>query len=118
MQQYSQFSFSFLLLCKIYKKACRFGNFTYNVESPFWRTVSPGTCKPRSSPVTPDLSLNLSESSMRVPFSHIVCAALCSARVGTNSGDLPATWPLPALPKRFYFSLKDDILEIKRGLEP
>ncbi|MPC96369.1 hypothetical protein E2C01_091626 [Portunus trituberculatus] len=28
---------------------------------------------------------------VRVPFSHIVCATLCSASVGTNSGDLPST---------------------------
>ncbi|MPC27078.1 hypothetical protein E2C01_020232 [Portunus trituberculatus] len=33
---------------------------------------------------------------VRVPFIHFVCATLCSASVGTNSGDLPPTWPLPA----------------------
>ncbi|MPC40034.1 hypothetical protein E2C01_033590 [Portunus trituberculatus] len=31
-----------------------------------------------------------------IPFSHFVCATLCSARVGTNSGDLLPIWPLPA----------------------
>ncbi|MPC18247.1 hypothetical protein E2C01_011127 [Portunus trituberculatus] len=33
---------------------------------------------------------------VRVPFSHFVCATLCSASVGTNSGDLLPTWPLPS----------------------
>ncbi|MPC90548.1 hypothetical protein E2C01_085540 [Portunus trituberculatus] len=52
--------------------------------------------EPCSSPVTSDLSLNLSERSVRVPFSHFVCTTLCSASVGTNSGDLSPKWPLPA----------------------
>ncbi|MPC49001.1 hypothetical protein E2C01_042788 [Portunus trituberculatus] len=30
-------------------------------------------------PMTSDLSLNLSEHSVRVSFSHFVCATLCSA---------------------------------------
>ncbi|MPC08241.1 hypothetical protein E2C01_000818 [Portunus trituberculatus] len=33
---------------------------------------------------------------VRVPFSYFACAILCSASVGTNSGDLSPTWPLPA----------------------
>ncbi|MPC09940.1 hypothetical protein E2C01_002559 [Portunus trituberculatus] len=33
---------------------------------------------------------------MSVPFSHFVCATLCSASMGTNSGNLTPTWPLPA----------------------
>ncbi|MPC42892.1 hypothetical protein E2C01_036523 [Portunus trituberculatus] len=33
---------------------------------------------------------------VRVPFSHFVCATLCSTSMGTNSGDLLPTWPLPA----------------------
>ncbi|MPC34391.1 hypothetical protein E2C01_027778 [Portunus trituberculatus] len=37
----------------------------------------------------------LPECSVRVPFNHFVCATLCSASVGTNSGNLPPTWPLP-----------------------
>ncbi|MPC08428.1 hypothetical protein E2C01_001014 [Portunus trituberculatus] len=38
----------------------------------------------------------LTATHVRVPFSHFVCATLCSASVGTNSGDLLPTWPLPA----------------------
>lgn len=30
------------------------------------------------------------------PFSHFVCPVLCSASMGTNSGNLPPTRPLPA----------------------
>ncbi|MPC23457.1 hypothetical protein E2C01_016506 [Portunus trituberculatus] len=37
-----------------------------------------------------------SPNAVRVPFSHFVGATLCSASVGTNSVDLPPTWPLPA----------------------
>ncbi|MPC48167.1 hypothetical protein E2C01_041935 [Portunus trituberculatus] len=37
----------------------------------------------------------LATTHVRVSFSHFVCATLCSASVGTNSGDLPLTWPLP-----------------------
>ncbi|MPC83083.1 hypothetical protein E2C01_077774 [Portunus trituberculatus] len=33
---------------------------------------------------------------VKVPFSHFVCATLCSASVGTNSGNFPPIWPLPA----------------------
>ncbi|MPC49699.1 hypothetical protein E2C01_043512 [Portunus trituberculatus] len=33
---------------------------------------------------------------LRVPFSHLICVALCSASVGMNSGDLLPTLPLPA----------------------
>ncbi|MPD06736.1 hypothetical protein E2C01_102561 [Portunus trituberculatus] len=29
------------------------------------------------------------------PFSHFVCATLCSTSVRTNPSDLPSTWPLP-----------------------
>ncbi|MPC45028.1 hypothetical protein E2C01_038710 [Portunus trituberculatus] len=47
--------------------------------------------EPRGSPVTSNLSLNLSERSVRVPFSHFVCATLCSVSMGTNSGDLLPT---------------------------
>ncbi|MPC07441.1 hypothetical protein E2C01_000002 [Portunus trituberculatus] len=39
---------------------------------------------------------NHAASRVRVLFSYFCCAALCSASVGTNSGDLPPTWPLPA----------------------
>ncbi|MPD04466.1 hypothetical protein E2C01_100157 [Portunus trituberculatus] len=42
-------------------------------------------------PVMSDLSLNLSECSVRVPFSHFVCATLCFASVRSNFGDLPPT---------------------------
>ncbi|MPC44818.1 hypothetical protein E2C01_038498 [Portunus trituberculatus] len=38
----------------------------------------------------------LPERSVRVPFSHFVCATLGLVSVGTNSGDLPPTWLLPA----------------------
>ncbi|MPC35440.1 hypothetical protein E2C01_028862 [Portunus trituberculatus] len=41
--------------------------------------------------MTSDLSLNLSERSVRVPFSHFVCATLCFASVGTNSASASAT---------------------------
>ncbi|MPC56897.1 hypothetical protein E2C01_050862 [Portunus trituberculatus] len=68
-----------------------FGDLNSNLAVP-WRLHS----EPRCSPVTSDLSLNLSERIVRVPFSHFVCASLCSASMGTNSGDLPPTWPLPA----------------------
>ncbi|MPC22354.1 hypothetical protein E2C01_015366 [Portunus trituberculatus] len=57
---------------------CTLGDFNSNLVVP-WLPHG----EPRSS---------LCES----PFSHFVCAALCSASVGTNSGDLPPTWPLPA----------------------
>ncbi|MPC76888.1 hypothetical protein E2C01_071324 [Portunus trituberculatus] len=30
-----------------------------------------------------------------VPFRYFVCANLCSASMGMNSGNLPPTWPLP-----------------------
>ncbi|MPC59096.1 hypothetical protein E2C01_053111 [Portunus trituberculatus] len=32
---------------------------------------------------------------VRVPFSHFVCATLCSVSVGANSGNLLPTWSLP-----------------------
>ncbi|MPC50322.1 hypothetical protein E2C01_044147 [Portunus trituberculatus] len=46
---------------------------------------SPGGC-----------TANHAASHVSVSFSHFVCATLCSASVGMNSGDLPPTWPLPA----------------------
>ncbi|MPC28258.1 hypothetical protein E2C01_021456 [Portunus trituberculatus] len=70
---------------------CTLGDLNSNLAVP-WQLHG----KPCGSPVTSDLSLNLSEHSVRVPFSHFVCATLCSASVGMNSGDLPPTWPLPA----------------------
>ncbi|MPC15301.1 hypothetical protein E2C01_008089 [Portunus trituberculatus] len=69
---------------------CVLGDLNSNLAVP-WRLHG----KPRGSLVTSDLYLNLSERSVRVPFSHFVHATLCSASVGTNSGDLPPTWPLP-----------------------
>ncbi|MPC13622.1 hypothetical protein E2C01_006362 [Portunus trituberculatus] len=38
----------------------------------------------------------VSPLSVRVLFSHFVCATRCSDSMETNSGDLPPTWPLPA----------------------
>ncbi|MPC86646.1 hypothetical protein E2C01_081481 [Portunus trituberculatus] len=40
-------------------------------------------------------TMRLPERSVKVLFSHFVCASLCSASVGMNSGDLLPTWPLP-----------------------
>ncbi|MPC23790.1 TLC domain-containing protein 2 [Portunus trituberculatus] len=67
------------------------GDLNSSLAVPLWQHG-----EPRGSLVTSDLSLNLPERSVRVPFSHFVCAILCSASAGTNSGDLPSTRPLPA----------------------
>ncbi|MPC22814.1 hypothetical protein E2C01_015841 [Portunus trituberculatus] len=69
---------------------CTLSDLNSNLAIP-WRLHG----KPCGSPVTSDLSLNLSERSVRVPFGHFVCTTLCSASVGTNSGDLLPTRPLP-----------------------
>ncbi|MPC16511.1 hypothetical protein E2C01_009336 [Portunus trituberculatus] len=70
--------------------ACTLGDFNSNLVVP-WRPHD----EPRSSPVTSNLSQNLSECSVRFPFSYFVCATFCSASVRMNSGDLLPTCLLP-----------------------
>ncbi|MPD03786.1 hypothetical protein E2C01_099440 [Portunus trituberculatus] len=48
---------------------CTFGDLNSNLVVPWWPHG-----KPCGSPVMSDLSLNLSECSVRIPFSHFVCA--------------------------------------------
>ncbi|MPC34267.1 hypothetical protein E2C01_027650 [Portunus trituberculatus] len=70
---------------------CMLGDLNSNLAVP-WRPHS----DPCGSLLTSDVSLHPSECSVRVPFNHFVCATLCSANVGMNSGNLPPTWLLPA----------------------
>ncbi|MPC43808.1 hypothetical protein E2C01_037461 [Portunus trituberculatus] len=62
------------------------GNLNSNLAVSWWPHG-----EPHGSPVTSDLSLNLSERSVRVPSSHFVCATLCSTSMGTNSSNLLPT---------------------------